>query len=89
MTCMPMFPLEKVSRKSVCWETTSVNKNVIFTGRTKKRKPLNQVWKEKDGAYHVITLAHVGEAAAYEGPEIIRQYLETCGHHRTPSSLGF
>ncbi len=79
MTCMPMFPLEKIPRKPVRWETTWVNENVIFTGRTKKRKPVNQVWKEKDGTYHVITLAHVGEEAAYEGLEIIRQYLETCG----------
>ena len=79
MTCMPMFPLEKIPRKPVHWETTWVNENVIFTGRTKKRKPVNQVWKEKDGTYHLITLAHVGEEAAYEGPETIRQYLETFG----------
>jgi hypothetical protein len=79
MTCMPMFPVEKIPAKPVRWETTWVDENVISTGRTKKRKTVNQVWKEKEGTYHVITLAHVGEEAAYKGPETIRQYLETCG----------
>ncbi len=75
MTCMPVFPVERISRRPVRWETTWVNENLVATGRTRKRKPVGEVWRENDGTYHVITLANVGEEAAMEGPEIIREYL--------------
>ncbi|MDD3471499.1 MAG: hypothetical protein PHS86_01845 [Syntrophaceae bacterium] len=77
MTCMPIFPIERIPRKPVRWETVWVNENVIATGRSHKRKPVGEVWREKDGTYHVMTLARVGEEAAVQGPDIIREYLSS------------
>ena len=75
MTCMPVFTKDRRPSKPVRWETTWVNENLIATGRSRKRKPINEVWIEPDGTYHVITLAIVGEEAAMDGPMIIREFI--------------
>lgn len=73
--CMPVFTNERRPRKPVRWETIWFSEYLITTDRSRKRKPVDEVWRESDGTYHVITLATVGEGAAMDAPMIIREFI--------------
>lgn len=75
MTCMPVFTKDKDPGRPVRWETVWINKDNHTVGRTRKRKPVDEVWKESDGTYRVITLAKRGEQAFMEGANLIEEYL--------------
>ena len=64
-----------VYKKPVKFETVWVSKDNTFTTRYKGRKRSGDIWIDKSGVYHTITLNNTGEGASFDGPEQIEEFL--------------
>lgn len=65
-----------VYEKSVKWETIWISEGNTSTARYKGRKHHpGDVWVDKEGVYHAVTLNQTGEGASLDGEMQIEEFI--------------